>query len=284
MWFHAMCLSVHLVNVLLLFGLLRAALPSRPAALSAALFAIHPVQIESVAYLSALPDLVSTTMILFGLWALERRYFVLACLTCGLAVWAKEMAGVVVLLLPLWSLYRGQKWPMPMRAIWSFGIVLCGWFLMTRFAIHPELSPQVGVGLAQLGSLLSLVVWPFGRLTVDHDWRWITSDVVAWSVVGLFAALVFTPKRWASPVTFALLWVLCAVLPRFLVPLSEGMHEHHLYLPMVGLTMAFGSWMSSSLAGLDTGSGYFPRQAHDGGPRCLGNRTSIRAAESRGTA
>lgn len=114
---HLVNLLFHLANTLLLFGLLhRATAAVWPSALVAALFAVHPLHVESVAWVSERKDLLSA---FFGLLATRsyvryaqkpsiRRYaLVFLLLTLGLM--AKPMLVTlpcVFLLLDYWPLER----------------------------------------------------------------------------------------------------------------------------------------------------------------------------------
>ena len=116
---HISALILHLVNTLLLF-LVMSRLTQRlwPAALVAALFALHPLHVESVAWASERKDLLSACFWLLTMWAYLRyverpgtwRYLpVLICFALGLM--AKPMAVTepfVLLLLDYWPLGR---WP-----------------------------------------------------------------------------------------------------------------------------------------------------------------------------
>lgn len=67
--YHAVSLGVHLLNVLLAFGLLRRLVRNNWAAAAGALiFGVHPLQVESVAWASELKDLLSGTFSLTALW------------------------------------------------------------------------------------------------------------------------------------------------------------------------------------------------------------------------
>lgn len=114
---HLMSLLFHIVNTLLLFLILRAMTGSlwRSAAV-AALFALHPLHVESVAWASERKDLLSTLFLLLTLWFYLqyvqqpgfRRYwpvllFYTACLL------TKQMAvtlPLLLLLLDYWPLGR----------------------------------------------------------------------------------------------------------------------------------------------------------------------------------
>jgi protein O-mannosyl-transferase len=69
-WHHVTSLALHVANTLLLFGLLRR-MTGRlwPSAFVAALFALHPLHVESVAWISERKDVLSTFFALLSLWA-----------------------------------------------------------------------------------------------------------------------------------------------------------------------------------------------------------------------
>ncbi|HWX20604.1 MAG TPA: tetratricopeptide repeat protein [Candidatus Binatia bacterium] len=69
-WHHLISLLLHTVNALLLFGLLRWLTGTQwRSLLVAALFALHPLHVESVAWASERKDVLSTFFFLLNLWA-----------------------------------------------------------------------------------------------------------------------------------------------------------------------------------------------------------------------
>ena len=66
---HVTNVLLHLVNVLLLFAVLRAMTATWRSALVAALFAWHPLHVESVAWISERKDVLSTLFWLLTMWA-----------------------------------------------------------------------------------------------------------------------------------------------------------------------------------------------------------------------
>src|SRR6202790_848612 len=62
--------GIHVANTLLLFWLLLGATRARwPSALVAALFALHPLHVESVAWVAERKDVLSTFFFLLTIWA-----------------------------------------------------------------------------------------------------------------------------------------------------------------------------------------------------------------------
>src|SRR5208337_991784 len=113
-------LLFHIANVLLLFGWLRRTTGALgPSFLVAALFALHPLHVESVAWAVERKDVLSTFFWMLSMWAYVwyvespefRRYLlILVCFSLGLM--AKPMLvtlPLVLLLLDYWPLGR---WPL----------------------------------------------------------------------------------------------------------------------------------------------------------------------------
>jgi protein O-mannosyl-transferase len=109
--------GIHVANTLLLFWLLLGATRARwPSALVAALFALHPLHVESVAWAAERKDTLST---LFGLFSLiaythyvetrSRKWYAWTAITLALGLLAKPMLVTwpfVMLLLDYWPLRR----------------------------------------------------------------------------------------------------------------------------------------------------------------------------------
>ena len=207
--FHAACLALHLMNVLLVFALLRRLLPrltvSGPAAsdwaagVGALLFAVHPIQVESVAWISEIRGLLAG---LFSLLALltyvrcgdGRRWYALATLCFGLALLSKPSAVTVPLLAVCLETLVLRR---PAR-LWRLG--LAGWgvlalvFLALTHAAQPVTEDIVTplwtrpfiAGDALLfyaGKLL----WP-ARLGIDYGRSPVWLAAQAWfPVTGLLA-------------------------------------------------------------------------------------------------
>ena len=111
---HVVNLVLHLINaVLLWFALVRFRQSALVAAVVTALFALHPLRVESVAWIAERKDVLSATFFLLGLsaWTLERRLARVCwtglCFALGLL--AKPMLvsmPLVLLLLDRWPLKR----------------------------------------------------------------------------------------------------------------------------------------------------------------------------------
>ncbi|MCE5282209.1 MAG: tetratricopeptide repeat protein [Deltaproteobacteria bacterium] len=125
---HLMSLLFHLANTLLLFIVLRSMTGALwRSGFVAALFALHPLHVESVAWVAERKDVLSTLFWMLTLWCylayvrkpgLRRYWPVLLCFALGLL--AKQMAVTlpfVLLLLDYWPLKRlGPEAPGPFQS------------------------------------------------------------------------------------------------------------------------------------------------------------------------
>jgi tetratricopeptide (TPR) repeat protein len=114
---HLVSLALHLLGTLLLFGFLQSTTgaPGR-SALVAALFAVHPLHVESVVWISARKDVLSGVLFVLTLWAwawYARRpgagRHALVAVSLALGLMAKPMLVTlpfVLLLLDVWPLGR----------------------------------------------------------------------------------------------------------------------------------------------------------------------------------
>ncbi len=114
---HTTNLLLHILNVLLLFGSLYSMTRAFSRSLFVAgLFAVHPLHVESVAWIAERKDVLSTLFWMLTMWAWvayvrrpARRRYLLVLLLFGLGLMAKPMLVTlpfVLLLLDFWPLRR----------------------------------------------------------------------------------------------------------------------------------------------------------------------------------
>lgn len=177
---HVSNVLLHIANTLILFSVLRrltgAVLES---ALVAGLFAVHPLHVESVAWLSARTDVVSTLFWMLALWAYERyarepRPGPYACvlLLFALGLMSKPMVVTLpfaLLLLDFWPLNRvrtGGAWPRwpawPAPRTRQSAVVRLVLEKVPLFAIAVAASIVTVVNRQQIGSLGTGEAYPLG--------------------------------------------------------------------------------------------------------------------------
>lgn len=273
--FHLINLLLHLLATLVLLRvLLRLTLPAAALA-GAALFLLHPVQAETVAFVTQRKDLL---VVLFALLALDRvlalppgrprpqqaLLLLLLVLAAGLA----KPSGVLLgpLLGGLLLLWRGRRLgpsgsseaevdPRADRAL-ALGLVLCG---VALIALHSyvdsiaamaldrkPLSWDLRIGLvgSTLRHYLSILLYPIG-LTPKVP-RPVRVDPVGLLLLAVSAGLLLLAARWAwrrddRRVQLLLGWLIATYLPiANLAPISRYAADCYLYavLPALALGLA----------------------------------------------
>ena len=253
----------HLVNVfwhaaaaLLLFAFLTRATGARwPAAFVAFVFALHPVHVESVAWIAERKDVLSGFFWFLTLWAYvryaERRSaawyaLVVAAFCCGLM--AKPMIvtlPLVLLLLDVWPLRRrpALKEKLPLFALAAAASVFT--FLVqqqsgaVRALAAVPLAMRVENALVSYAVYIWKTVWPSG-LSVFYPYP---ARIPFWQPLAAAAALaaisylVIRCFRTMPHLAVGWLWFLITLAPVIgLVQVgSQSRADRYLYVPMIGL-------------------------------------------------
>ncbi len=287
--YHVTNYVIHLLNTLLVYvllGLLLSQIRGRDqlmgaetgaiALWSAMIFAGHPVQTESIAYVWGRSGALCTTFYLLSLWLFARCFlagaptkgrrafiFSLSLVCFALALGTKATALTLVPLLLLVDFYfiangaldRLRQRLMPYHACFMvFAVVRlllhlprdggesATTFISTR--VWPEGLNAVTNVLTQCHLFiryLFILVFPF-RLNADHDLLVIQSplDPTFLLAVIFLAMLLIMVKvvHGRSPVfTFGLLWFFITLSFFMLVPLADLLVERRLYLPSIGFSI-----------------------------------------------
>jgi Flp pilus assembly protein TadD len=268
---HAVSVILHAANAVLLFLLLERLTAARwRSAVAAALFAVHPLRVESVAWISERKDVLSTLLGLSALLAYAgyarrpspgRMVGVAALLAAGLA--AKPMLVTlpfVMLLLDAWPLRRLRleraSWPAvgpllaektPLFALAAVSAAVT--YLVQRSAEAMTLSERIGFPLRAGNAVLSYgaylrdTAWPAGlAVFYPHPGKSLALAAVAGSAV-LLAALTAAAVRLRRSHPYLLvgwLWYLVTLVPVIgLVQVgSQGRADRYTYLPLVGIFVA----------------------------------------------
>jgi len=214
--YHWVNILLHAANVVLLWGLLRRLrLPG--AWLAAGLFALHPVQVESVAWVTELKNVLSLFCCLLTAWAWveftkERpgawRYYCGALVFQALALFAKTTACTwpVALLLVVWL----QGNPINSRRMWQITPFFAAGLIMGLVSIWWEQHHQYAVGGAfALGWMsrvliasraiwfyLGKLLWPVGLSFSYAHWHINPADPMQY--FWLAACLIAGGGIWAA--------------------------------------------------------------------------------------
>lgn len=273
---HWVSVLLHAANTVLVFFLLRA-LSGAPwrSALVAALFGLHPLRVESVAWVAERKDVLCGLFVLLTLLAwtryvrapsIERKLVALGCY--ALALLAKPMAvtlPAVLLLLDVWPFARATRWK-PLIAEKAPFLVLAFLSSYVTWAVQAAgtatgslasfpFHERAANALVAYGWYLVKTVWPAG-LGAFYPHPSTLGVGVALAPLALSAALVsaLSFAAWRSRRTHPYLlvgwlWYLGMLVPVIgLVQVgSQAYADRYAYLPQLGLLIAL-VWGVAELA------------------------------------
>jgi hypothetical protein len=263
--FHFTNLLWHTANVLLLFGVLRRMTGALwRSAFVAALFAVHPLHVESVAWVAERKDVLSTFFWILTLGAYTRyaaapglgRYLIVMA-AFGLGLMAKPMLVTLpatLLLLDVWPLGRlggeaGQRrwWPLIREKLPLFAQRAGG--AVAQWQEFSFASRAANAALAY-AAYLAKTVWPAGLAVFYPYPDPLPSARVALSVVALLSltAFVLGAGRRRPYLVVGWLWYVGTLVPVIgLIKVgAQGMADRYTYVPLIGIFVAV-TWGLSDL-------------------------------------
>jgi protein O-mannosyl-transferase len=225
---------------------------------AAALFGLHPANADTVNYIIASAEIISTlgilgSFILFFEFPKLRR-FDLFVLPAALAILAKPPAAIFVVLFALYLfIFPSDETRLRRAARIAELFIICAavlffvqrmtpqsWVAGARDA-HNYLITQPYVAWLYFKTFF----WPT-NLSADYDLNPFTAtdDSRFWAglvFVVLFVSMSILCARFQRTrvIGFGLLWFLICLLPTSLFPLAEVMNDHRTFLPYIGLAIAF---------------------------------------------
>ncbi|HEX8818136.1 MAG TPA: tetratricopeptide repeat protein [Terriglobales bacterium] len=266
-WHHATNLFIHVLNVVLLFQLLLIVTGRfGPSLLVAALFALHPLNVESVAWVAERKSLLSMFFLLvtigaYGWYARKpgwKRYLLVAVLF-SMGLMSKPMVitlPFVLLLMDYWPLERmesgrpnrGCQWRLvaekiPLLMLSAASAILTLGAQQSGGAMRSTMKISLGVrlenALVAYVTYIGKMLWP-ARLALFYPhpgdtvkgWQLILAALL---LIGVSAfAYFFRSKRY---LVTGWLWFLGTLVPVIgLVQVGDAaMADRYAYLPLIGL-------------------------------------------------
>jgi tetratricopeptide (TPR) repeat protein len=272
--YHAVNLGLHVLSALALFGVVRRTLAgpwlpprfgeaSRGLALAvAAIWLVHPLQTESVTYVTQRTELLVGLFHLLTLYCAIRAWdsgrttgwYAAAVAAAVLAVQSKESAAAIPLTVLLYDgLFLSPSFRQALTRHWRLyaGLGAAWGVLLVSLVVAPrEQSVGFDQGISaweyartQAGVVtryLALAVWP-DRLCLDHG-VWVTPTreaVPAGVLVGALLAVTAWGLAHRHPAAFLGAWFFLALAPSSsVVPLArETMAERRMYLPLASVVV-----------------------------------------------
>ena len=281
-------LAFHVIASLLVMRLAWLLARNRSVALIAGLlFAAHPLHSEAVAYLAGIGETQSVMLALLSMvlyWgAASRDTFSmarvgLAALAFAGAIFTKESAAVVLVLLPLLDLARGREAPPVPRRLLAYGLFLACVILNlgVRAMVLDDFTPdptgisrldnpvvregfmvRLATGVTLYAKAIQLFVFPVGQ-SADYSFNQLPiarslAEPASWSAFLICAMMTVCGflwlRRWPAA-GFGLLLFLFAFGPVSNIPVGIGtiFGERLCYMPSVGLALAVAAGVAALLA------------------------------------
>jgi hypothetical protein len=270
--YHWLNVLLHMLNSLLVYLFVRKVSSKKVAFVSGALFAVHYVHVESVAWIS---EFNGTLMALFAISTLilmaryhatgSAKIYMLALLTYAAALLSKEAAVAMLPVLVAFDVFltRWRGLQQLVRLYAPFCALTIGYLfiqstaLRLAFSNHIELGYSFRVGTITLGSwlwypLVMLVPVKFVALS-QAFWQWaalVTHPFVspaafdpaallpgaAWLFIAglLQAGGMYLLWRGGTSKRFSVIWMIVTLIP---VLFLSGNADRYAYLPSVGFAL-----------------------------------------------
>lgn len=253
-WFHVAQLGVHAGCCLLLYGLLSRMESPRIAFIVALLFAVHPANIETVAWISELKSTLAFLFFLLSFWCFVRFRSsghwvagVLAGLFLILSLLSKINTVVAPAIFLLYDYRQGVdlktlRWKSLVAYFLISGLMT---FIHLRAfhgnadAMRSDYYHGLGLHIFGIPSILAfyfqmiifphpLAAWQMFPAPDEHIWV----NVLGW--IGLLA-MAWLLTRSSCNVQFWFLWILIFLAPVMqLIPFGIWVADRYLYIPAIG--------------------------------------------------
>ena len=229
--FHLVNIFLHGVAVLALFLLLDGAGFSRRVSLTAScLFAVDPLHVEAVAWITGMMETLMVALCLASLASFVRGRRVWSVVLAGAAMLVKETAFVLPLLVFLLEWHRTERQPAPQRPAWRSAeiaalpyvplVVIC---LAARGIILPRMPEDLQTrfldGLPIMASVaaayLRLLLWPW-PLAISYALPGAGGIAAAFGFVAVATAILWRLRR-TRPTLFRDVLLSCGLI---LLPLA----------------------------------------------------------------
>lgn len=233
------------------------------------LFALNPVHVEPVAWISGISDLLFSLFYLLSFfcylgWHRDRKPGLLALsLVCFfLSLLSKETALTLPIMLFGFDILMGRSWRLSVAGLWDlakryipFLLVAVLYFALRLYAVGGFAPLQLHRHLSAYECLINvfpLVAQYIGKLLLPIDlsvayvfkpiaslWAW--KGAAALAVVAAYAGAIYgLAVRRQRVAAFSLLWILIPLLPVLYIP-ALGINvftERYMYLPSAGFALA----------------------------------------------
>jgi Tfp pilus assembly protein PilF len=298
-YFHLSTFVLFVFQGLLMFFLYKKVLQHYPnkklvictSLIAAAWYLLHPAIAETVNYISARSDVLSTlflvlAFVLYTHSSFCRKYFIYLIPVC-IGTLAKPTTVMFAPMLLFYLLFFEHQVSIPglpakqhrSQVLTSFkqsipSFITCVFMYVLIDKLTPETWIPGGASASKYLITQPYVILHYFatffapiNLSADTDWTVLNS---IWDIrffIGvtfisglLFIAFICSKKTALRPISFGIIWFLLALLPSSsIIPLGEVMNDHRMYFPFIGLAIAI-TWSLALLINLITKTAFKQRQ------------------------
>ena len=260
-WWHFCSMLLHALTTLLVYTLCEKLLESRVAAFFAALlFAVHPIHVDAVSWVSASNEILFTVFALGAVLVLvapEMSSWRIAASTAlyAAALLTKETAIAVMPVLLLVVLFRAKRGSAVRAGLWYLSVT-AAYFIVRWWALH-----RIGTEESKhtwreaLLTSPSVLVFYLKKLFFPvHLSGFYANPILSvptismWTTIAAFllamAVLIWLTLRYSPLVGIAASSIVLPLMPVLLgiriYDQGDMTHDRYLYLPSVGLCLLFG--------------------------------------------
>ena len=251
--YHAVNLLIHCAAVLLLFAALRPLINQAAAFWAAALFAIHPAQSETVAYVFARSGELSATFCLAALyfWVQGRR--ILTVVLFALALLCKEDCVTFPLFLLLLERWRNRPQAESRRSLAAMFTLALAAGMRAYWAT--TVTPNSGAGFtagvsvsqylfsqgAAIFRYIRLIVAPWG-FTIEPSLNLSPQSLISsWVLVlAIMAAILYFYRQQRQWAFWAITGFVLLLPSSSIFPAADLTADRRLYLPMMAFSASLG--------------------------------------------
>jgi hypothetical protein len=260
--YHLLNILFHLGNVFLVYLIASFILKSRTySALTALIFAVHPINAEVVCWVAIFGDIAFVffsllSLILFAQFYLTERkipsllYYFGSCLSFILALSAKEAALSLPLLIILVGIFLRQIQAIPhqkqKRFSWlTYFIIVALYSLLRKFLFHEaasawwDLITKFPQQIYKLIYYLRDLIFPLDLAPLKqffYQYSLLPLAIIFAFVLVFLFIYIFLPKFKQNRILlFSLLWIIVTLILPLLAPFAPA--RRHLYFPLVGYSL-----------------------------------------------
>ncbi len=253
LFFHLTNILLHCANVCLVYKLFSTFNGYKPAFIAALIFAVHPVHVESVVWISERKDVLylffflSSYLLLISHFQSGKNRFLLAsALLYCCSLLSKSAAVVFPLIVTLTHLYlkpltNTKKF---LQKIWIFFLIAAVGIAIQVF--NDDLSDVIGKQKSILKMIeiflryIVHILYPVG-LSPRYDKL---PDIPFFFIIVAVTCLVYGMIR-SKHIRWGLLWMLIGLLPVLnIIPIQIIMTDRYLYLPSLGVYYIAGIFLA----------------------------------------